>query len=65
MFLSKSEIPWDQVETYLKNNEKLKIEKEIYLHADQNLQYKEVIKIMAAMKLAGADKLGMITDPLE
>jgi biopolymer transport protein TolR len=65
VFIGKSEIPYDQVETYLKNNEKLKIEKEIYLHADQNLQYKDVIKIMAAMKLAGADKLGMITDPLE
>ena len=65
VYLGKSEIPWDQVETYLKTNEKLKIEREIYLHADQSLLYKDVIKIMAAMKLAGADKLGMITDPLE
>jgi biopolymer transport protein TolR len=65
VYLGKSEIPWDQVETMLKTNEKLKIEREIYLHADENLLYKDVIKVMAAMKLAGADKLGMITDPLE
>ncbi len=65
VFLGKSEIPWDQVETMLKANEKIRIEKEVYLHADENLLYKDVIKIMAAVKLAGADKLGMITDPLE
>jgi biopolymer transport protein TolR len=65
VYLGKSEIPWDQVETMLKANEKIRIEREVYLHADENLLYKDVIKIMAAMKLAGADKLGMITDPLE
>ena len=65
MFLGKLQIPWDEVEKILKNNEKLKTEKEVYLHADENLLYKDVIKIMAAVKLAGADKLGMITDPLE
>ncbi len=65
VYLGKSEIPWDQLETYLKTNEKLKIEREIYLHADESLLYKDIIKVMSAMKLAGADKLGMITDPLE
>src|SRR4029450_8699945 len=43
VYIGKSEIPWDQVETYLKSNEKLKIEKEIYLHADENLLYKDVL----------------------
>ena len=65
VYLGKSEMPWDQVENILKANEKIRIEKEVYLHADENLLYKDVIKIMAAIKLAGADKLGMITDPLE
>ena len=49
----------------LKANEKLKIDKEIYLHADQNLLYRDVVGIMAIMKMAGADTLGMVTDPLE
>jgi biopolymer transport protein TolR len=65
VYLGKSEIPWDQVETMLRTNEKLKIERELYLHAHEDLLYKDVIKIMAAASLAGADKLGMITDPLE
>ena len=65
VFLGKLQIPWDKVEETLKTNEKLKIDHEIYLHADQDLLYKDVIKIMAAVKLAGADKMGLITDALE
>ena len=37
------EIPWDKVEETLKNNEKLKADKEIYLHADESLPYRDVI----------------------
>jgi biopolymer transport protein TolR len=65
VYLGKMPIPWDQVEDVLRTNEKIKLEREVYLHADEKLLYKDVIKIMSALKLAGADKLGMITDPLE
>ena len=65
VFLGKMQIPWDKLEETLKGNEKLKIDKEIYLHADQNLLYKDVVSVMAIMKLAGANTLGMVTDPLE
>ena len=65
VFLNKLQIPWDGVEETLKNNEKLRQDREVYLHADEGLLYKDVIKIMSAVKLAGADKMGLITDPLE
>ena len=65
VFLNKMQIPWDAVEQTLKNNAKLQADREVYLHADENLLYKDVIKIMSAVKLAGADKMGLITDPLE
>jgi biopolymer transport protein TolR len=65
VFLGKMPIEWDKLEETLKANEKLKVDKEIYLHADQNLLYRDVVGIMAIMKLAGADTLGMVTDPLE
>jgi biopolymer transport protein TolR len=65
VFLGKMPIQWDKLEETLKANEKLKIDKEIYLHADQNLLYKDVVSVMAIMKLAGANTLGMVTDPLE
>jgi biopolymer transport protein TolR len=64
VFLGKSPIEWDKVEETLKANEKLKIEREIYLHANQDLRYGDVVTMMAILKLAGADKLGMVTDPL-
>jgi biopolymer transport protein TolR len=65
VFLGKMQVQWDKLEETLKANEKLKVDKEIYLHADQNLLYRDVVGIMAIMKMAGADTLGMVTDPLE
>jgi biopolymer transport protein TolR len=56
---------WADIEKALGANAKIKIDREVYLHADKNLVYGDVVKLMAALKIAGADKLGMITDPLE
>ena len=58
VFLGKMQIEWDKLEETLKANEKLKIDKEIYLHADQNLLYGDVVRIMAIMKLAGRRHAG-------
>jgi biopolymer transport protein TolR len=55
----------DQVMTRMSANEKLRTEREMYLHADQALPYGFVVKVMAACKAAGADKLGMVTDPIQ
>ena len=65
VFLGKLEIPYDTIEQTLKDNAKLKADKELYLHADTNLPYGEVVRVMAVVKQAGVDKLGMVTDPLE
>jgi biopolymer transport protein TolR len=65
VFLFKMEIPFEDIENVLKNNAKLQADKEVYIHADQSLIYGDVVKVMAAIKLAGVEKLGMITDPLE
>ncbi len=65
VWLFKNEIPFDNVENVLKNNAKLQADKEVYLHADQSLPYGDVVKVMSAVKLAGVDKMSLITDPLE
>jgi biopolymer transport protein TolR len=65
VFLGKMQIPFDDVEKILKGNAKLNADHELYLHADKGLYYGDVVKIMAAVKQAGVDKLGMVTDPLE
>jgi len=40
-------------------------ERPIFLSADQNVPYGQVIKVMADVKEAGFDKLGMLTKPAE
>ncbi|MGD0839096.1 MAG: biopolymer transporter ExbD [Polyangia bacterium] len=65
VFIGRMEIPLAEVETKLKANAKLQADHEAYLHADTNLSYGDVVKVMAAIKLAGGDKMGLITDPLE
>ena len=65
VFLGKLQIPWDDVEKILKGNAKLNADHELYLHADKSLAYGDVVKVMAAVKQAGVNKLGMVTDPLE
>jgi biopolymer transport protein TolR len=42
-----------------------KPDKEAYLRADKNIPYGTVVRVMAEIKAAGIDKLGMVTIPLE
>lgn len=65
VYIGKMEIPFGEVEEKLRGNAKLQADKEAYLHADTRLSYGDVVKVMAAVKLAGAQKMGLITDPLE
>jgi biopolymer transport protein TolR len=63
-FLGKSEVQIDRITELLSANEKLKLDKELYLHADQDLPYGVVVKVMAAAKAGGAENLAMVTEPV-
>ena len=63
VYLGKDEITGD-VETKMKTNARLQSERELYVQADENVKYGTVLRVMAAARSAGVDKLGMITDPL-
>jgi biopolymer transport protein TolR len=65
VFIGKLEYAPEQVEAALKANAKLQADHEAYLHADQSIPYGDILKLMAAMKLGGAEKLGLISDPLQ
>ena len=65
VYIGRMEIPFAEVEDKLRANAKLQSDREVYLHADKSLSYGDVVKVMAAIKLAGGDKMGLITDPLE
>ena len=62
-YLGKTEVPVERITELLSTNEKLKLDKELYFHADQELPYGLVVKVMAAAKAGGADSIAMVTDP--
>jgi biopolymer transport protein TolR len=63
VYLGKDEITGD-VDEKLKTNARLQEEKELYVQADESVKYGVVLRVMAAARQAGVEKLGMITDPL-
>ena len=63
-YLGTSEIPMDRISELLSTNARLKKEKEIFLHADHELPYGVVVKVMAAAKKGGAESMAMVTDPI-
>jgi biopolymer transport protein TolR len=63
VYLGKDEIT-GALEDRLKTNARLQEEKELYVQADENVKYGAVLRVMAAARAAGVEKLGMITDPL-
>jgi biopolymer transport protein TolR len=63
VYLGKDEITGD-VENKLKTNARLQSEKELYVQADEDVKYGAVLRVMAAARQAGVEKLGMVTDPL-
>ena len=63
VYLGKDEIT-SAIDDRLKNNARLQEEKEVYVQADENVKYGLVLRVMAAARSAGVEKLGMVTDPL-
>ena len=65
IFLEKSIIKLEDLEPKLKSIMKYRRDNEILLKADKEVQYGFVVQVMAGVKRAGVDKLGMITEPEE
>jgi biopolymer transport protein TolR len=59
---SQVQIAYEELVVKLENNEKLKKDKEIFLEADRALDYGYVVDVMARLKEAGVEKMGMITE---
>ena len=65
VFINKSRTPLRELGTKLKYIFASRIEREVYLRADRNVPYGFVVEVMAEVRKAGVDKLGMITEPPE
>jgi biopolymer transport protein TolR len=42
-----------------------KTDREVFFRADKDVSYGVVVRVMAEIKAAGVDKLGMVTDPFD
>lgn len=65
IFLNKSLTPLSELGTKLEHIFASRIEREVYMRADRNVPYGFVVEVMAEVRKAGVDKLGMITEPPE
>jgi len=65
IFLNKSRIPLPELGIKLGHIFASRIEREVYMRADRNVPYGFVVEVMAEVRKAGVDKLGMITEPPE
>lgn len=64
IFIGETEIPYASLKEKLMANERIKKDKEVYLHADRTLPYGYVVDLMAILKEAGVENMGMVTDPM-
>jgi len=65
IFLENRKVSLNDLEKKVKSIFKYRREKEVLLKADKDVPYGFVIKVMASVKNAGIEKLGMITEPEE
>lgn len=63
VFLDRTEIPPEQLKEKLTAMFASRSKKEVFLKADRDVPYGEVIKTMAEIKGAGIERLGMVTEP--
>lgn len=65
IFIEKHRITLDNLEIKIQKIFQNRRDKEILLRADKEVPYGFVIKVIAKVKQAGIDKLGMVTVPLD
>ena len=65
IYLEKTKIDIEDLESKLKTIFKYRKDREVLLRADKDVSYGFVINVIAGIKRAGIDKLGMITEPVE
>ncbi|MCX6102122.1 MAG: protein TolR [Proteobacteria bacterium] len=63
LFLEKEEIPFSLLNKKLQQFYKNKSNQEIYIRADSSLTYGFVAQVMATIKNAGINKIGLVTLP--
>jgi biopolymer transport protein TolR len=64
VFLGEDEIASERLEDVLLHNERLQREREIFVQADAAVPYGVVVRVLAILRRAGVEDLGLVTDPM-
>ena len=65
IFLENHQIPLEGLEMKVRKIFENRRDKEVLLRADKDVPYGFVIKVIAGVKKAGIEKLGMVTEPVD
>jgi len=64
IFINEYQVTLDFFQERLRNIIENRQDREVYLKADKNIAYGVVVQVMSAIKEAGVEKLGMVTEPI-
>ena len=64
VYIGEDPIAIDALEASLTANEQVQEDGEVFVQADENVPYGYVVRVFAAIRRAGVEKLGLVTDPL-
>lgn len=63
IFINRHKTSIKDLKTKLENIFATRIDRELFMRADEEVPYGFVVKVMSEVRKAGVDKLGMITEP--
>ena len=65
VFVNRDKVDVALLRRHLERSTAARLNREVFLRADRSVPYGFVVRIMAEIKNAGIEKLGMVTEPLE
>jgi len=65
VYLNREKVDPALLRRHLERSTAARLNREVFLRADRSVPYGFVVRIMAEIKNAGIEKLGMVTEPLE
>ena len=65
VFLNQEKVDPPLLRRHLERSTAARLNREVFLRADRSVPYGFVVRIMAEIKNAGIEKLGMVTEPFE
>jgi biopolymer transport protein TolR len=65
VYLNQEKVDPTLLRRHLERSTAARLNREVFLRADRSVPYGFVVRIMAEIKNAGIEKLGMVTEPLE